>query len=429
MNHIITSKKPWVIGVLAGVLIGIVIALFRMTITLLSDQFKLFIANSSENYTFGWPYLLVMMLIGLYVTFAVKQEANVGGSGVLQVKLQLESQLELDWRRILFYKLTTMIPSLASGMAIGRGGPSIQIGATVGSPVFQNAELTQEENNYLFAGSAGAGMAATFNAPVAGILFVFEEFLRHSSRQIVYYIGVPIVTATITSTLILGNDPVISLENFERVGDFNIPALILLGIIIGGAGAVFNKAIIYGKHLYKRMNLPFVVQITVPFLLSGAMILFDMQLFGAGDALIPLPLAGNVPLQTLVYLLIAKLVMFLISFTAGMPAGMFFPLLSIGALIGNIFGSSLALITGDPNTVVMHYSLVAMAAFFATIVRAPLTGIILVIEMTGAPVSWTLPVLLAAYTADITAEWLGSDPIYDSLMEMLVGVKTLEKLE
>lgn len=426
MSHKISNKKPWFIGVLAGVLIGIIIALFRLSITLLSTQFKLFIVYAKNTYTFGWPYLLVMVLIGFYVTFAVKQEGNIGGSGVLQVKLELESDLELDWRKVLFYKLTTMIPSLASGMAIGRGGPSIQLGATVGSAVYQNANLTHEEKTYLFAGSAGAGMAATFNAPIAGILFVFEEFLRHSSRQIVYYIGIPIVTATITSTLILGNDPVIPLENFERVSDFNLPAIILLGIIMGVCGALFNQAIIYGKHLFKRLELPLVIQYTLPFLFSGAMILYDMNLFGAGDTLIPLPLEGNVPIQVLIYYLMAKLVMFLFSFTAGIPAGMFFPLLSIGALIGNIYGSSLAVVLGGPDLAIMHYSLMAMAAFFATIVRAPLTGIILVIEMTSAPVSWTLPVLLAAYTADITAEWLGSDPIYDSLMELLLGVKPTE---
>ena len=135
MSHKISNKKPWFIGVLAGVLIGIIIALFRLSITLLSTQFKLFIVYAKNTYTFGWPYLLVMVLIGFYVTFAVKQEGNIGGSGVLQVKLELESDLELDWRKVLFYKLTTMIPSLASGMAIGRGGPSIQLGATVGSAV------------------------------------------------------------------------------------------------------------------------------------------------------------------------------------------------------------------------------------------------------------------------------------------------------
>ncbi|MGP6140664.1 ClC family H(+)/Cl(-) exchange transporter [Jeotgalibaca sp. A127] len=419
--------KVGLLSILSGLLVGVVVSAFRLMIPILTGLVNDLILFGQESWLHTLLFILIFSLIGLVVSWNVKKEPMIGGSGIPQVAGKLSGKLDFAWNSILVHKLMGGILTIGSGLTVGREGPSVQIGAAIGQGVAEKNNLSVPNQKYLIVGAAGAGMAAAFNSPVSGIIFALEELLKKTSRRGFLSSSLTIITATLVSVALLGSKFTLSIPISLELPGKDYPYLVLLGVIIGLSGVFFNKVILTGKHLYAKWSVSTTIKCIFPFFVTALFLLWDPRLLGSGEHFILMPFEGNATFATLVIFYFVKLFLLVVAFASGLPGGIFFPLLALGSLAGNIVGTGL-LMGGmiDQNTLLV-FTVIAMAAHFAAIVRAPLTGIFLILEMTGGSINYLLPVALVTFIAYFIAELCQSDPIYESLLELMLAGKTNER--
>lgn len=417
------SMKIGVLSILTGLLVGGVVSVFRLAIPFLSGGIERLIAFGQESFFHSLLFIFIFALIGLLVSWNVKKEPMIGGSGIPQVTGKLSGKLDFSWFSVLIHKLMGGILTIGSGLTVGREGPSVQMGAAIGQGVAEKSHIDKHNQKYIIVGAAGAGMAAAFNSPISGIMFALEELLKKTSRRGFLSSSLTIITATLVSIALLDNTITITIPISLNLPGKDYPYLILLGILLGLSGVFFNKVILLGKHLYAKWSVSNTVKCVFPFVVTALFLLWDPRLLGSGEHFILMPFDQNVSLLTILYFYLIKLFLLALAFSSGLPGGIFFPLLALGSLAGNLVGTSLmagGLI--DQNTLLV-FTVIAMAAHFAAIVRAPLTGIFLILEMTGGSIHYLLPVALVTFIAYFIAELLNSEPIYESLLAIMLANK------
>lgn len=417
------SMKIGVLSILTGLLVGGVVSVFRLAIPFLSGGIERLIAFGQESFFHSLIFIFIFALIGLLVSWNVKKEPMIGGSGIPQVTGKLSGKLDFSWVSVLIHKLMGGILTIGAGLTVGREGPSVQIGAAIGQGVAEKSHIDKHNQKYIIVSAAGAGMAAAFNSPISGIMFALEELLKKTSRRGFLSSSLTIITATLVSIALLDNTITITIPISLNLPGKDYPYLILLGILLGLSGVFFNKVILLGKHLYAKWSVSNTVKCVFPFVVTALFLLWDPRLLGSGEHFILMPFDQNVSLLTIFYFYLIKLFLLVLAFSSGLPGGIFFPLLALGSLAGNLVGTSLmagGLI--DQNTLLV-FTVIAMAAHFAAIVRAPLTGIFLILEMTGGSIHYLLPVALVTFIAYFIAELLNSEPIYESLLAIMLANK------
>ena len=408
------------LSILTGAFVGVIVSIFRLAIPYVTTFVQHLLAFGNESILQSLLFILSFSALGLIVAWNVKKEPLIGGSGIPQVIGKLAGKLEFSWPSILFHKLMGGILTIGSGLTVGREGPSIQIGAAIGQGVAEKAKLNKDNQKYLISGAAGAGMAAAFNSPVSGIIFALEELLKRTSRRGFLSSSLTIITATLVSIALLGNKATLIIPISLKLAGKNYPYLILLGIIVGLSGVFFNKVILFGKGLYAKWQVSTTIKSVFPFFITALFLLWDPRLIGSGESLILMPFNENVGMLTLISFYFITLFLLVVSFASGLPGGIFFPLLSLGSLVGNIVGSGLLMGGLITNQTVLVFTVIAMAAHFAAVVRAPLTGIFLILEMTGGSIGYLLPVALVTFIAYFIAELCQSKPIYEALLGLLL---------
>lgn len=409
---------------------GTVIACFRA----LYDGLSLMLPPLIQGWTIRteglvWHMVVVfatLVAVSLLVTRLVRWEPLIGGSGIPQVELTLGGRLPLPWRRILPAKFVGTLLSLAGGLSVGREGPSIQMGAAVGCGVGEVLhENAQVMPRYLIGGSV-AGLTAAFGAPAAGLFFAFEEMKVILSAPLLLFTATAAASAWWVADVIFGFGLVFP---FAEAAPLAWPRLWLalpLGVGTGLFGALYNRTQIRATLLYDRQRLlPPALRTLPPFLTAGCLFFcFPQVLNGVGWSMTDIAAfaAGSdgrwAVLAMLLVLLAVKFAFSVFSFASGVPGGLLMPLLGMGGMAGAVIGVA-----------ALHFGLVTqgeapslltlgMAGLFAGAVRAPLTGIALAAEMTGAYTS--LPgMILTALVSAATANRLGSVPIYDLLKRRL----------
>ena len=417
---------------LVGVLVGIIVSFYRWLIPRLGSWTMALlgylrqVASSPEKGLWAFLALPIAILIFLCIGYAVaclcQLEPMISGSGIPQVSGYLQGRFRLSWLRILCLKFLTGLMILGSGLSLGREGPSVQIGASIAQGYCQLTGQPSGRSRFLIAGGAAAGLSAAFNAPISGLLFALEE-IHHAFSPLALLTAMgSALAADFVSAFFFGLEPVLHVPRlpFMRVDIYWL--LLLFGIFIGLSGVLFNKLILAGKALYERLHLPQRVKLLIPFLATLLLIWWQPELFGSGEAFIGL-LSGDPSHQAamshLLLLYVLKLFLLLVAFCSGLPGGIFFPLLVLGSLAGQAFGhlaASLGLI--NPDWIII-FSTIAMSAHFAAIVRSPITGILLIVEMT-ASLHYLLPIGFVTLIAYFTAECLRSEPIYESLLNLLL---------
>lgn len=342
---------------------------------------------------------------------------EASGSGVQEVEGTLDGLRPLRWRRVLPVKFFAGILSLSSGLVLGREGPTIHMGASLGGALADWGRVALRERRGLIAAGAAAGLAAAFNAPIAAVLFVIEETRRQFPYTFRTFGGV--IVASVLSAVITerigGVGPNLAVET-SRVPLWALAAFPVLGTVIGGLGVLFNRMILHGLELVDLADRR--VRYTVPVavgLLVGVLLIVLPEATGGNEALIHrLVTETNGPLLLLLLVAI-RLVMSVASYVAGVPGGIFAPLLTLAAATGLAVGAFLTALVPDPALPVA-FAVAAMGGLFTASVRAPLVGVVLVLELTGA-YEVALPLLITCGIAHVTAEWLGGKPIYEQLLD------------
>lgn len=405
-------------SVFIGTLAGGVVVLYRLILTIAESY-----AFSMYDYVAGHVQLipilfLGLILAGLLLSYLTKKNRMISGSGIPQIKGILMGYFKSNWLSTLICKFVGGTLAILGGLSLGREGPSIQLGASLAEGIGNKTAHSRMEKKILIASGASAGLAAAFNAPLAGVVFALEEIFKYFSPMILLATTGAAVAADFVSKNFFGLNPVFQFEVTTLLGLKEYWLLIPLGIILGVLGALYNSVLlgtqkIYGKARFLTEN----NRIVVPFLIAGIFGLAFPYVLGGGHKIFEF-LEPETGLTFLAVLLILKFLFSMISFGSGAPGGIFFPLLVLGATIGAIFAKFSILFLDLSPSLFYNIIILAMAGLFAAIVRAPITGIVLIMEMTGS-LSHMLSLTIVSMIAFIVADRLKSPPIYDALLDNL----------
>lgn len=412
-------------GVLVGLVGGLVVLLYRVALTFAGEWMTQILSYIKGNpiRCIGW--FLILAGLAWIVGKLVKWEPMISGSGIPQIEGEVAGRLSQNWKRVLPAKFLGGFLCMLGGLSLGREGPSIQLGAMAGQGISRVLGRSRREEKFLMTCGASAGLSGAFHAPLAGMMFAVEEIHKEFSIPIL----LPVMTASVTSDYIvshiLGLDPVFRFQITEYLPQNYYWLLILLGILVGAGGVFYNWGMLKAQELYRKIPLfKETGRLLIAFLTAGVLGLVMPSVLGSGGNLIVSLTERKMLLGMVVVTLIVKFLFSAVSFGSGAPGGIFFPLLILGALIGAVFAMTGVQWFGLDPVYINNFVLLGMTGFFTAIVRAPLTGIILLFEMTGS-ISQMLSLSVVSVTAYIVATLMRSEPIYDSLLKRILKADTI----
>jgi CIC family chloride channel protein len=409
-----------IVSFIAGSVAGVVGAAFRLGLQR-ADELRNSIAHWAHGYRIGGFFLIVSgaaLAAGVAAWMVDRFSPEATGSGIPHVESQLKQGWSGDPALIAPVKFFGGILAIGSGLALGREGPTVHIGASIGHLIAMIFRCNENECRALLAAGAGAGLATAFNAPIAGAIFVLEELVG------VFDIDVTIATigasagAISFARVFLGEAPDFQIAPLGFPGFASMPAYAVCGILIGFLGVLYNHVILSTLSLTGKLSM---IRVEWRAALIGAAIgvltWFLPGLVGGGDNITQRILNGNAVFGTLVAALLLRFVISPASYAARTPGGLFAPLLTIGSQAGLLFGIVWCRWFNTSGLQPTEFALVGVAAFFGAVVRAPITGIILIVELTGST-NYFLPLLGATFVSVTVATLLKDPPIYESLREL-----------
>lgn len=412
-------------GLCVGLIGGFIVLLYRVALTFAGNWLIKILSYIKGNPFRCAVWFLILMALAWIVGRLVKWEPMISGSGIPQVEGEVSGRLSQNWKRVLPAKFAGGFLCMLGGLSLGREGPSIQLGAMAGQGISRALGRGKREEKFLMTCGASAGLSAAFHAPLAGMMFAVEEIHKTFSIPILLPVMTASVTADYIASHILGLDPVFHFQITEYLPQNYYWLLILLGILVGVSGVFYNWGMLKAQELYRKI--PFLKEtgrLLIAFLTAGVLGLVMPSVLGSGSGLIVSLTKGEMVLGMVVLTLIAKFLFSAVSFGSGAPGGIFFPLLILGALLGAVFAMTGAEFFGLDPVYINNFVLLGMTGFFTAIVRAPLTGIILLFEMSGS-ISQMLSLSIVSVTAYIVATLMRSEPIYDSLLKRILKADTI----
>lgn len=402
-----------------GVLAGLVASFFRAFLERAEELRSQLIPRL---HSYGVAGLVLLLLLGAAgSTFAVwlvrRFEPGASGSGIPQLKAVLHRLRPMSGARLIAVKFAGGLSAIGSGLALGREGPTIQMGGAAGRLVARWLPSSIHERGILIAAGAGGGLAAAFNAPLAGLVFVLEEIQKNFAPGVFSATFLASVCADAVSRFLFGQTAVFGSSPIAAPPLGSLPLFLLLGAASGALAVGFDRGLLGVLALFDRTSQ------RGRFLAVGAVgsavalvAWFAPSLVGSGGQMVGRTLSGQGVVSALLLTLALRIALTLFSYGTGAPGGIFAPMLVLGSQAGLAMGLGAAAVApslvGEPRA----WAVVGMAALFAGTVRAPLTGIVLMVEMTES-YTLMLPLLAASFAAQWVADRLGEPPIYDSLLK------------
>lgn len=406
-------------GILIGLVAGIVVSLYRFLLTSSESLLYSILDFIQGNVFMIAIWFIFLIAMGLIVGYLMRWEPMASGSGIPQVNGEVKGFLDPSWWKILVAKLVGGTLSTLGGLSLGREGPSIQLGAMAAKGVSKVLPTSKTDDIRLIMCGGSAGLAATFNAPLAGVIFTLEEINNTFDKKIILVGLIAAVVADFVSKFFFGQSTIF---NFACP---NIPLhyywlLIVLGLLIGFAGFIYNWGMIKASDLWARFDkIPIELRLVITFVITGFVGLYIPSILAGGHTMMGILKTGIPALSVLLVLLVGKYLLSVLSFSSGAPGGIFFPLLVLGAYIGAIFSAIVIPIFGLDPILAYKFIIISMAGMFASTVRAPITGIVLISEMTGTTTS-LVALIIVCIVAYIVPNILRNKPIYESLLERIL---------
>lgn len=407
------------LSIVVGTFTGLVAASFRIFLHSAGGWRTYFI---SRAHSWGLPgFLSVVLAIALVASLAAwlvsRFAPETSGSGIPYVERQLKVKLSGNPLSMIIVKFFGGLLAIGGGLVLGREGPTVQIGSGIGHLIGRAFQRNQNECRALLAAGAGAGLATAFNAPIAGAIFVLEELVGRFNIAVTATTLGASASAICVSRPFLGQSPDFHVPALSFLDFWVFPASLTLGALMGLLGVAYNRSILAALNFSSRFT-----QVRGAFRAAsiGAFIgivgWFMPLLIGAGDPLTQAVLEGRILFGALAYGFVLHFFLGPVSYATRTPGGLFAPMLTVGAQAGTLFFMLWAHFVPSLNATPQHFAIVGIAAFFASVVRAPLTGIILAVELTGGFSLFT-PMLAATFAAVAIATLLKSPPIYEALRE------------
>lgn len=405
------AERFLLLSILIGLFAGLLVVCFHIAIDFLGWAS---IGAITTRFRYG---RLAAPAIGAFVSslLVLKLFRAAQGSGVNQTKAALYISDGYVPASTILGKFIACSISIGSGNSLGPEDPSLQMGAGVASLLGRVFHLKRDSMRMIAPVGAAAGIAAAFNTPIAGVLFVMEEVIAAWNGAVVGSILLAAVSAVVVERWFLGNEPLFRVPSFELTHPSELLVYALLGIAGGVLSAVFVRLI---ERLRNRLEkLPpwsRYVQPVIAGLIVGAVGLWLPQVMGAGYDAIDNALHDQFLWRMLLLLAAAKIVVTLVCFSSGIPGGMFAPTLFTGAMIGGGLGGLAHLYWPAPVSPASAYVLVGMGTFFAGVFRAPMTSIFMVFEMSASYVI-ILPVAIASTLSYFISRQLHQVPFFTML--------------
>ncbi len=344
------------------------------------------------------------------------------GSGIPQVKAAFVLEGGRIPARVIPAKMLLPAINIGTGASLGREGPTVQICAAIASLLGRVFDLSREGQRSLVPVGAAAGLAAAFNTPIAAVTFTLEEILGDTAAKPLGSIVIASVIASVVERWLLGEHALFSVPAYRLNSVSELPFYALLGLAAGVAAVAFNVSLLRLRAWFREQRhvpawaTPGVGGFVLGLLgLSALLLTGSASVFGVGYQQLADGLQGGMPLKLLLILGAFKLAATVVSYSSGSSGGIFGPSLYIGGMLGGVVGILASLLLGDPATQPGAFVLVGMGAVFAGIVRAPITSIVIIFEMTNN-YSVILPLMVANITSYAIARRLSPMPIYDALL-------------
>jgi CIC family chloride channel protein len=360
-----------------------------------------------------WQILLIPTLGGLVagpiITFLVPEAR---GPGVPEVILSVTTRQSTIRHRVTFLKCLITSLLLACGASVGREGPIVQIGSSVGSSVAQLFDLSPELRRLCLACGAAAGISATFNAPITGAVFAMEIILLNIEVAYISHIVIASITGSVLSRIFWGDFPAFRIVDFQMENYLQIVGYLLLGLLAGLISILFVRAIFASENLFFRLPLPQWLCPALGGLLLGTMALYIPQVLGVGYETVNAALSNNLVLQMSILLLGAKLVATSLCIGSGMSGGIFAPSLYLGATLGTVVGELLSLCWPELNFHPSFFALAGMGAVVSGTTLAPITAIVTIFELTLHS-QIILPLMVSCISATLVVRLLFGVSAYE----------------
>lgn len=406
-------------GILVGALSGVVVSCFRLLIEHLTEGVTWIYLQSHKHLSLLFLWGIVSLLIAGIIGLLIKSEPNIKGSGIPQIEGQLQNELDYNWWSVLWKKFIGGVLAIGSGLFLGREGPSIQLGATIAQGLADWQKVPGFERKILISSGASAGLAAAFNAPIAGLLFVIEE-IHHTFSPLIWLTSfASALTANFVSLYIFGLRPVLYLGQLAEIPLNHYWLFILFGLCLGLLARVYQYTLLSLPKLYQKIPWSANYHSIVPFLCILPIGYFFPHLIGGGNQVILSLEKDHLTLGLLIGLFCLRFLFSMISYGSSLPGGIFLPILTLGAILGCLFGQLAVHYLGMDPVYVRNFIIVGMAGYFAAIGKAPLTAIILITEMVGS-LHHLMALGLVSLIAYLVVDSLGGAPIYESLLERLL---------
>ncbi len=399
-------------SILLGCSAGLVAVLFRVGLEKAEQVRTILLGMMRSHHSFMPSMIFAMCMAAILI--ALKWWApEASGSGIPHLKGVLKEGFEFRAVPVLLVKFFGGIIGIGSGLALGREGPTVQMGSAVGEIFARLFKSNPQERLLLLCAGAGAGLASAFNAPLAGLLFILEELQQKLDRFSLVVAFSATISANLVCRLLLGQTPIYNLKMLAYPDLKLVFWCLLFGIFIGFVGLAFNRLLIKSLQVFGPVRLALGIMLGVLFGFTG---FYYPDLLGSGHRLTENVFAGHVPLKILAVFLLARFLLTLLSYNTGAPGGIFAPILMLGAISGAIFHSLVN--WADPGRFDQVIFLVlGMGGLFSAIVRSPLTGTVLIMEMTNE-FMLLLPLMIVSIMAYAIPEFAHNKPIYDELLDL-----------
>ncbi len=408
-------------------IIGIVAALSAVFLKVGSGWLGAWRVHTSHVFPAWLALPVVGLAFGYLAGFLVQRLApEASGSGIPQVKATLANvPMKLSWRVAAIKLLSAMIV-IGSGITLGRQGPTVQVGASLAAGMSRLVPTSPDHRRQMIAAGAGAGLAAAFNAPLAGVIFIIEELLQDLSG---ITLGTAIIASFIggvVSRLLGGRSLQLNLQMLHSSSQFSLPEIpffLVLGILAGLLAALFNYGLVFSIKFYQRLHISLPLKVALAGFISGIVVAILPEYFRNNTGLREYIITGESNASVAAIAFVAQFILTLIAFGSGAPGGLFAPSLILGSCLGHFVGvwESHLLGIGSLPT----YALAGMGGFFSAVSKVPITAIVIVFEMT-TDFNLVLPLMIVAVVAYLVADKVMPGSLYDKLLQ-LKGI-TLSKV-
>jgi H+/Cl- antiporter ClcA len=415
-------------SIVIGCSTGFVIVFFRLALDR-TDKLRLEIYRALPSMPVKYTILLVVCLAaaGLLLGLVNVVRPMVSGGGVSQIKGVIHGLLKADWKTELPLKWIASFLAISVGLSFGWEGPSVMLATYTGIAILQIFRRPHRERNVLLASSTAAGLSAAFSAPLTGVLFMLEEMrVTITPLSIACAMGAS-MAGDIVAGHFFGLQPVYHFRSITVMPVRFFTWIILLGVICAFLGDLFKRALYMSQDFFKALKIPILFRPVFPVLLSVPLSFYLYEVTGGGHPLIDSLSVTDRPIKLLLLILFVNL--FYSSFCAGSGAsgGIFLPFITCGALAGDSFGRILTEFGFVGVDYQLNFMILGMSAMFSAVVKAPVTGIVLVLEMT-ANYNHLASLVLVSLCSFVTSELISSRPIYDVLLTRILNDGTSPRL-